>query len=97
MQRKKFTKTQQKFTQRFFDMLYYSMEIEGEAPYFPEGHEELPSTPERRRWVQELRTVQFAWRDEVFRAAGITTRNWDAFREYQLGSSDKDDDEDGEA
>ncbi|MBI2416127.1 MAG: hypothetical protein HYV33_05730 [Candidatus Kerfeldbacteria bacterium] len=33
MIRKKFTKTQQQFIQRFIDMLYYSMEIEGEAPY----------------------------------------------------------------
>jgi hypothetical protein len=33
MIRKKFTKIQQQFIQRFVDMLYYSMEIEGEAPY----------------------------------------------------------------
>ncbi len=33
MERKKFTKQQQQFIQRFVDMLYYSMAIEQEAPY----------------------------------------------------------------
>lgn len=33
MTQQKFTKIQQKFIQRFVDMLYYSMDIEGEAPY----------------------------------------------------------------
>lgn len=33
MLQKRFTKSQQQFIQRFVDMLYYSMAIEGEAPY----------------------------------------------------------------
>lgn len=33
MERKKFTKIEQKFIQRFIDMLYYSMAIEDEVSY----------------------------------------------------------------
>lgn len=66
---------------------------------FSDAWDELPSTPANKRWVRELREVQFAWRAEVFRLAGITQEEWTAYKSFKLGPDKEDeegDDDDGD-
>lgn len=63
---------------------------------FSDAWHELPSTPEIKGWIRELRKVHFAWRAEIFRLAGITQEEWTAYKNFKLGPDEEDEGSDDE-